>query len=348
MVYRLALALALFAIGGTTFAQETKIQKAAEKGANKIIVVDSRGKKEADKKALGKPDLLFFKDGFVAEAWDLKLVGIMLEYNVLRGDGEKVVKRRQKYEVVNIQFGRTLQDFIDAQEQAKTSQTPVVAPAKKQPIRQQELLAGKFLAKQGRYTKWSFTFTSELNKYYPSARNATEYGIFALRSRMEQAVSAKEVHKNDVIAKGKYFLYAPGTFGNTDWVLNLTDVSYTENDISPRQSIYTERLRDEVFILKLSKDYNVFHLEWANQEGWQWTSPTQQTFYRSKQAGTAGTAPKDTKASARAQSTGKRSTQNTSEKIARARRLIEAARKQDQARKQDRAKGDLARKDDDD
>ena len=267
---------------GVLAQQKSQIEKAAEKGQNTIIIVDTKGKAEADKKAYGKPDLLFFKDGYVAEAWDLKIEGIGLEYNVLGRDQQKIPKRRQKYEVVNIQFGRTLEDFLNDQKQTKESRSPVVAPAKQQPVRHQEILAGKFYAKQGRYTKWSCTFTSQLNKYYPHARNATEYGTFVLRSVMEQPVSDKVVHKNEVLAKGKYFLYAPETFGNTDWVLNLTEVSYTENDISPRQSIYTERLRDEVFILKLSKDFNVFHLEWANQEGWQWTSPTQQTFYRAE------------------------------------------------------------------
>ncbi len=273
------LTLASLAITSFSSAQTitTPQERAATKGANKILVIPPKGKPVGV-----KPDLLFYKDGRIIEAWDLTVKRQAVDYTYYGADDKRFERRDTKHRILAIQFGRTLQDYLKEQNQAEKPATPVVAPAKKQPVKKKEVLAGTYFAKQGRFTKWTATFTSQIHKYYTSAKNATEYGTFLIKSHMFQPTAEDKTHESEVIAKGQYFLYAPGVFGNKNWVLNLTKVSYTENDISPRASVYTERLRDEVFIVNLSKDGNVFNLEWANQEGWQWVSPTQQTFYRAK------------------------------------------------------------------
>lgn len=272
-----ALTVVVALVCGRAGAEETPIEKAAAAGKNPIIVVEADRPAES---ALGRPDLLFLKDGRVLEVWALRMEGPILGYHLRGEDGELASRTRAKYEVVAIQPGRSLEDYRKDQEQASAPDEPLVTRARKQPVRHEEVLAGRFAARQGRSTRWLFTFKSELNKYYEYAQNATEYGTFVLRSHNRQEDGGELLHESETIAKGRYFLYAPGVFGNEDWVLNLSRVSYSENDLFPHQSMYTEKLQDEVFLLKLARDRNVFHLEWANHEGWQWTSPTQQTFYR--------------------------------------------------------------------
>lgn len=265
----------------------TPAERAAARGQNKIIVVKTPGK-PVDV----KPDLLFYKDGRIFEVFDLTIQRQSVRYTYYDENEQPFTRDDHKHRILAIQFSRTLKDYLADQNLPEEPATPAVAPAEKQPVKKEEVLAGTYFARQGRFTRWTATFTSQLHKYYEHARNATEYGTFVIKSHMLQPVPGEERHENEVLAKGQYFLYAPGVFGNENWVLNLTRVAYTEHDISPRRSIYTERLRDEIFILNLSRDRNVFSLEWANQEGWQWTSPTQQTFYRarSQKVGRGGSA----------------------------------------------------------
>lgn len=264
-------------------AAENPIAEAAARGDNPIFVVtpgatpskNASGEKSATSSPR-RPDLLTLKDGRMIEAWNLRIVGDRLVFIVKKRGQEKGLQLARK-DVASLQMQRSLAD-VQAEERARSERArhPIVSSRRRQPVRQREILAGRFVAHQGRFTDWTFTFNSDINKYYEHAANATEYGTFVLRNRMHQPGA----HKSEVRAKGKYFLYAPGVFGNKDWILNLSEVSYTERNISPRRSIYTERLTDEVFVLNLSRDNKVFHLEWANQPGWSWSSPTQQTFYR--------------------------------------------------------------------
>jgi len=265
-------------------AAENPISEAAARGENPIFVVDDLAQSTDSKQPAnhekrtetptGRPDLLTLKNGSLVEAWDLRIVGDRLECVVKKGNRERAL-RVPRNQVASVQMQRTIADVHGA-EDSERERPPIVTSRRRQPVRHREILAGRFGAQQGRFTDWSFTFTSEINKYYPHAANATEYGTFVLRNRMHQPGN----HRSEVKAKGKYFLYAPGVFGDKSWILNLSEVSYTERNISPRRSVYTERLNDEVFVVKMTRDHQVFHLEWANQEGWNWTSPTQQTFYR--------------------------------------------------------------------
>ncbi len=280
------LALAGFS-GAALIAQESPIEKAAASGKVKILQVE-------EKPAAGLPDLIIFKAGRVAEVRGLKIQGEEVEYQAQALNGIWSRERRSKSQIQSILIGKTLADYRAEISVRPRLQPRAVESARQQPARHEEVLSGKFTAQQGRFTRWTITFNQELNKYYPFAEEATEYGTFKIRSHYLKPVGRGEFAENEVIAKGKYFLYAPGVFRNRDWVLNLSNVTYTENDIAPKSSLYTERLGDEVLIVKFAPDRKVFHLEWANQGGWQWTSPTQQTFYRveepTKLAGASGSA----------------------------------------------------------
>ncbi|MBI4584653.1 MAG: hypothetical protein HY717_11615 [Planctomycetes bacterium] len=268
--YLLALA---FSSGALALAQESPIEKAAASGKVKILQAE-------EKPVSNLPDLIIFKAGRVTEVRGLKIQGEEVEYQAQALNGIWRRERRSKSQIQSILIGKTLAEYRAEISVRPTPQPRAVESARQQPARHEEVVAGKFTAQQGRFTRWTFTFNQELNKYYPFAEEATEYGTFKIRSHYLKPVGRGDFEENEVIAKGKYFLYAPGVFGNQDWVLNLSNVTYTENDIAPKSSLYTERLSDEVFIVKFAPDRKVFHLEWANQGGWQWTSPTQQTFYR--------------------------------------------------------------------
>ena len=267
--------LGLFSVN-TVFAQQSPIEEAATKGGIRILTDKPRA-------FTSPPDLLHLKGSgkIVVEAWSLSIDGDVLRYRVLDRNGRWYKESRSKSEVASISIGRHYEDY-KAQEEAKnTPPEPVrVSRAEKKPVKKQEILAGTFRANQGRYTKWTLTFSSEVNKYYDHADGATEYGLFHIYSHHRKPDQKSGYHENKVTAKGQYFLYAPGVVGNDEWVLNLTRATYSENDISPRNTSFSDRLQDEVLIVKFTRDGRTLELDWANQSGWQWASPVQQTYRR--------------------------------------------------------------------
>ena len=275
------LALTISSSAVTIFAQSvewypderTPMEKAATLGKNPVWDARDSGARVTSPSS---PDVVSLTDGRLLEVWNLKIFRDRVTYETIRhGKSAKISTSKQR--VVALHLQTTREEYL-----RKVGPPEGVAPVTdrdRQPVQHREILAGSFGARQGKFTDWSFSFTSQVNRYFDHVTNATEYGTFVLRNRMSQPTE-EGLHENKVTARGKYFLYAPGVFGNKDWILNLTNVSYTELNRRPRKSIYTDRLTDEVFILKLSRDENIFQLQWANQPGWQWTSPTQQTFYR--------------------------------------------------------------------
>ncbi len=261
------------AAAGPVGAQQSPIERAATAGRIRII--------RPTRTLTGPPDLLVLKNGQLVEAWGLGVSGDRISFRTRDARGTWFGDSVSKTTVATIHIGRSRLEH-EALEAART--TPVEPPrveiAEEQPVRKLEVLSGKFLAKQGKFTNWTFSFSSELNKYYTFAEDATEYGQFMLRSYHQKPGLGGRSQENEVIAKGKYFLYAPGSIGNEDWVLNLSNVVYIENDISPRRTFFSDRLPDEVLIVKFSEDGRVMQLRWANHSGWQWTAPVQQTYYR--------------------------------------------------------------------
>jgi hypothetical protein len=262
-----------FFAGGGLHAQTSPIEKAATAGRIKIVRAPSAA-------PAGPPDLLFFPAGRIEEAWDLAISGATVSFRKRGADGGYVDESVPKSELRSILIGRTLESYLAEAARTAAPEPVEVTEAEKQPAPRAEILAGRFAAMQGRYTRWTFSFMSEINKYYADAENATEYGVFFLRSHQRRPVGETGVQENEVIARGKYFLYAPGTMSNDEWVLNLSSVVYIENDISPRKTFFSDRLPDEVFIVKLSRDGRVMDLKWANHAGWQWSAPVEQTYYR--------------------------------------------------------------------
>jgi hypothetical protein len=255
-------------------AQESPIEKAATGGGIRILTGETAAPS-------GTPDLVRFKHGRVAEVWNLSVQGDRVTF--LSRD-ERLGWREEahsKTKIRAIEPGRSLDELRREQAQLLLQAPPKITAAEKRPTPKQEILAGRFIAKQGDHTRWSFRFTHEHHKYYTHAEDATEYGQFLLRSYRFETNGDRVLTESEVVAKGKYFLYAPGAIGNDDWVLNLSSVVYIENDIEPQKTYFSERLPDEVFLVKFAPDGKVFHLAWANHSGWQWTAPVEQTFYRS-------------------------------------------------------------------
>ena len=268
--------LGVFFLGGflSLSAQESAIEKAATSGKIKII----RTKTETPS---GSPDLLFFKNGAIVEAWNLNLSKNIISFVSQDRNGRWSRESQPRSKLLTIRINQTMEEHIKLEEESRKKPEPVeITSAKHQPIQRRDIISGKFFARQGKYTWWTFKFISELNKFYEHSEEATEYGQFQIRSHYIKPDGKGGVYENEVIARGRYFLYSPGSMGNKDWVLNLTKATYIENDISPRVAFITERLSDEVLIVKFSKDRRSFNLEWANYSGWQWTSPIQQTYYR--------------------------------------------------------------------
>ena len=273
----LPLVLALFIVGDVLAQTKTSpIEKAASSGRIRVLV-------DRPAAVRSPPDLLHLKGNakVVVEAWSLSIDEDVLRYRVLDSNGRWYKESRSKGEVASISIGRHYHDYKAEQETLNTRPEPVrISRAKKRPVKKQEVLSGTFVANQARYTKWTLTFACEINKYYEHADGATEYGLFRIHSHHRKPDQSRGYHENEVTVKGQYFLYAPGVVGNDDWVLNLTRATYCENDISPRKACFSDRLQDEVLIVKLSRNGRTLKLDWANQSGWQWASPIQQTYSR--------------------------------------------------------------------
>lgn len=229
------------------------------------------------------PDVMTLKDGRRLEAYFLATYRHKVVY-YLRVD-ERLWER---HVIPNDQVaGIEKRQYLDEDPLA----VPTVRRASKQPVPKGEILAGEFVGHQGRHTSWRLTFHSQNNKARAFAEDATEFGDFSAVSRFRQKVVGKAL-AHEVTARGQYFLYAPGTANNADWLLVLNGITINDTDLAPHRSIGTEIIPQEAFIVDLSPDHGAFRLDWANIGSQTWSALTQVTYRRVRDEPDAPVAPR--------------------------------------------------------
>ena len=142
------------------------------------------------------------------------------------------------------------------------SRTQKIRRARKQPVAKQSVMAGTHNGWQDRNTRWKFTFRSEVNKPLTHTEDATEYGRFVLESEHRMPGGG---YANRTRAFGQYYLFAPNTVNNTEWVLNLIEVSYSETDYAGQETrLQTTSLIDDTLIVEFAESGDRFRLYWSN------------------------------------------------------------------------------------
>ena len=208
------------------------------------------------------PDVVSLKDGRTMEAYFLEVYGDWLVFYVKETERSWLKEEVPRSEVKGVEFHQYLdRDPLEPR---------TIERASKQPVLKDDILSGAFTGKQGRYTDWSITFRSEIEKFRKGAEDATEYGSVEVESRFYQEVDGKVID-HGIRARGSYYLYAPGTVNNKEWVLVLAEMVHSEIDRSPEKGWYTESIPDETFILYFSPQKDSFRLEWSNVGEWSWT-----------------------------------------------------------------------------
>lgn len=209
------------------------------------------------------PDVITLRGGIRLEAYFLEIYGSWLVFYVKETADSWLKEEVPRSEVASIEFDSYLdRDPVEPRE---------IRRAAKQPVPKQEILSGAFTATQGRYTSWKITFKSEVSKFEDFSEDATEYGSVHIESRFHQTIGG-EPRAHDVKVDGKYYLYAPGTVNNKDWVLVLSEMVGRQVDRAPTVTMLAERVPDETLILDFSRGRESFTLQWSNLGAWTWTS----------------------------------------------------------------------------
>lgn len=142
------------------------------------------------------------------------------------------------------------------------SRTRKIRRARKQPVLKQSVVAGTYQGWQDRYTRWSVAFQSEVNKPLNFSEDSTEYGRFVLESEHRMSGGG---YSNKTRATGQYYLYAPNTVNNTEWVLSLVEVAYSEADTAGKETrLQTMSLIDDLLIVEFINSQDRFRLHWSN------------------------------------------------------------------------------------
>jgi hypothetical protein len=217
------------------------------------------------------PDVVTLKDGTQHEAYWLRAFGNRLVFYVKETETSWLREEVSRGDVAEVRFG----EYLDRD----PLETKPIEPARKQPVPKSDLLNGVFAATLGRNGSIAASFASEIDKAIPYAEDATDHGAFELESRMSQG-DFRGAWSHCVRATGKYFLYAPNTIRNREWVLTLTQVVHSELDRTWDTSVETNFVPDETFILRFAPGKDEFRLEWSNQGNWTWAALTQVTFHR--------------------------------------------------------------------
>ncbi len=235
------------------------------------------------------PDVITLKGGVKREAYFLNVYGDRFVYYVKETARTWLREEVQRTEVESVDFSQ----YLDQDPVAPRK----VERARKQPAVKNDVLSGVFRASQGRGTRWTASFQSELDKFLEYSEDATDYGTVELESSFVQQVERDLppavlprgstrggrdscavwprktfTRSHEVRAKGKYYLYAPGTVNNEDWVLVLSEVIQSEIDHGRDTSIFTTVIPDETFIVAFSPEKDTFRLAWSNVGGWTWSS----------------------------------------------------------------------------
>ncbi|MGQ9589697.1 MAG: hypothetical protein ACUVYA_05310 [Planctomycetota bacterium] len=221
------------------------------------------------------PDVVVLKDGTELEAYFLEAYGDWFVFYVKETANSWLKEEIPRAYVEKVDFGQYLpRDPIEP---------PSIEPARKQPVPKEEVLAGVFEGSSGRATRWRISFRSEIDAHRDHAEDATEYGEVEVRSDSCQELGGTR-YAHGTRAEGRYFLYAPGTVNNREWVLVLSDIVHSTIERSPEAGFFTERIADETFILRFDREEDAFRLEWSNLGNWSWVSLVGVRFERAAEA----------------------------------------------------------------
>lgn len=246
------------------------------------------------------PSVVTLKGGVRREAYFLSVYGERVVYYVKETDTSWLKEEVAREEIESIDFDEYLE---------KDPTLPrKIEPARKQPARKDDLLAGVFTARQGRRFEWTAIFSSEIDKALDFAEDATDYGVFELQSTFVDTASedlppellprgggyntllgrreGRHFRAHSVKTRGRYFLFAPGAINNDEWVLVLSGGEQREVDRSGREtSLLVSQVPDEVFILYFSPSRRAFELAWSNVGTRNWSSPVGPRFERLARTG---------------------------------------------------------------
>lgn len=225
------------------------------------------------------PDVLEMLDGTRLEAYFLAQYDERVVF-FLRA-GERLWHRHvvPASEVRSIDPGRHLErDPVGA---------TVIRRATKQPVVKEDLLAGVFHGRRGRFAAWRIVFQSDVDKIVAYSEDATEFGRFTAESTYHQPLPGerRKPIAHATRATGTYHLYRPHTISNKDWVLVVTDVIQNQTDYQGHRTLDQRVIPREAFIVNFDGNPNEpggagFRLEWANIGSSTWAALTQVRFTR--------------------------------------------------------------------
>jgi hypothetical protein len=218
------------------------------------------------------PDVITLKDGRKLEAYFLNIYGDSFVFYVKETERSWLREVVSRSDVAAVDFHQYLDEDPVAPKR--------IEAARKQPVAQDDFLSGVFAGAQGRHTRWKLTFQSEIDQVLDYTEDATDYGAVELESTFSQR-AGNDVRSHEVHRSGKYYLFAPGTIHNQEWVLLLSEVVEREVDRRGQEtSLFTTVIPDENFVLYFSPERDSFQLRWSNLGAWAWSSLTQVTFQR--------------------------------------------------------------------
>jgi hypothetical protein len=217
------------------------------------------------------PDVLTLKDGRKVEAYFLNVYGDWLVFYVKDDERSWLKEELPRSEVAAVDFDQYL---------PKDPLLPAsIEAAAKQPVPKDDFLTGAFEAAKGRSARFQLKFTSEIDKLFNYTEDATDYGTVEVESRSASGWG-KDARSHEVSGWGRYYLYAPGSINNKEWVLLLSEVVVREVDRGFDTVLFTNVVPDEAFICKLNPEKDSFQLEWSNLGSWTWSALTGMTFRR--------------------------------------------------------------------
>ena len=269
--------LAIFVVTGSLFGGEAQADR-ADLTRQDPRLVDPRGQSRyrvvrSANEAVEVPDVVTLKNGVKLEAYFLQVYGSWLVFYVKETDRSWLKEEVPRSEVTGIEFHQYLErDPVEPK---------VIERAKKQPVRKEDVLSGVFTAKEGSHSTWRLTFLSEIDAVRDFAEDSTDYGTVEFESRSLRKVG----RTSEVRGEASYFLYAPNTVNNKDWVLVLSEIVHTEVERGRTVTLSTSSLPDETFILRFGPDRKTFELEWSNLGNWTWGALVDKRFQKTEEEG---------------------------------------------------------------
>ena len=220
---------------------------------------------------VGVPDVIRLKDGSEIEAYFLNVYRDWYVFYIKETETSWLREEVPRSEIASVEEYQ----YLDEDPLAPRK----IVAARKQPAAKEDRLSGVFTATQGRHIKWRITFESEIDLYAAWSEDATDYGRVIVESKSDARSSATRLtHRAE--ARGRYYLYAPHTVNNEDWVLIIAGAIQKATQYGSEKTLSTNTVPDETFILYFSPEKDTFRLAWSNLGGWTWAALTRLSFRR--------------------------------------------------------------------